>query len=347
MEYHFELPGRKNRREGLIKFADQLTALTNKVGMKLSSRGWAYQLEGFRIINKNQLDMVENIINECRKKGYLPIDFVATEEARKFSGVEIPNSNSPVKNLKSWLTGTLNSAEYYTPDWWYGEKYYIQMLVEKIDIKNLFEPVCQEYHIPIATSKGWSSIIQRGEYAKRFKEAEEMGLKCVLLYCGDHDPDGLRISKFIKKNLMDIADVYWDDGTEGYDPYDLVVDRFGLNYDFIVKNDLTWIENLITGKKTLPNDLSDPKHPNHNMSYVQDYLRNVGAKKCEANALIVRKEEGRQLCRNAIEGYVGAGALDRFEAKRQLVRDEINAFFEKTGLDNTLKKGIKLIDKED
>jgi len=56
------------------------------------------------------------------------------------------------------------------------------MLVEKIDLKSLFGPVCWDYHIPIATSKGWSSMLQRAEYARRFKQAENMGLKCVTGY---------------------------------------------------------------------------------------------------------------------------------------------------------------------
>ena len=94
----------------------------------------------------------------------------------------------------------------------------------------------------IANAKGWSSILQRAEYSRRFKEAEEMGLKCVLIYCGDHDPDGLRISDTIRKNLEQIQEVQWKDGTEGYDPSNLIIDRIGLNFDFIQSNGYTWIE---------------------------------------------------------------------------------------------------------
>jgi len=340
----FTLPTRTNREQGLQNFAEQLKELTAEIGMKLSSRGWAYQLEGFRLINKDQFDLVENLINECRKKGYLPVDFTAEEEARKFSGIEHPETQTTQEYLKSFLEATINSAEYYTPDWWDGEEYYIQMLVEKIDIKNLFYPICKQYHIPIATSKGWSSISQRAEYSKRFKEAEDMGLKCVLLYCGDHDPDGLRISDTIRKNLYDITDIYWNDGTLGYDPTYLRIERFGLNYDFIEKHQLTWIDNLITGSGK---NLASPTHKNYQMPYVQDYLSNYGARKCEANALIKEKTAGKLLCRKAIEKYLGIDALRRFEVKRQEIRDEMNTFFEKTGLDETLKTAIKTIEDEE
>lgn len=87
------------------------------------------------------------------------------------------------------------------------------------------------------------------EYAKRFKQAEDRGLKCVLLYCGDHDPDGLRISEFIRKSLEGLEDIVWSEGTEGYNPDNLEIERFGLNYNFIETNKLPWIDDVITGSK--------------------------------------------------------------------------------------------------
>jgi len=685
-----KLPGRKNRKEALARFAETLKEISGQVGFKISSRGWCYQLEGFQLITKARFDLVENIVNECRAKGYLPIDFTAEEEARKFSGVEIPEDISPVEFMKQYLEATLRCENWYTPDWWQGEEYYIQMVVEKIDIKTLFTPVCRRYHIPIATcfdaeteiltrdgwkkfldltnsdkvatmnrngelvyckptriinepyegsmyyiknratdqmlkpnhqsyvkrqrnrkenerfeltpisevahlqnlrfrkdikwvgverqyfrlppilsnggsnvtksklemdvwlqflgyylsegsttkkknhvyrvqlaqknpviqqkmancvrnlgynfykdyqsiqisnkqlyaylnrlgkahekyipreflelsprqlrilldalidgdghrregrmvsvtsskrladdiqelalkasyyasvslkekvgtkggvihgreiitkhqtyavnicsarkefrinhgkkdwelvsysgnvhcvevptgiiyvrrngkpvwsgnSRGWSSMLQRAEYAQRFKEAEKRGLKCVLLYCGDHDPDGLRISEFLRKNLRDLKDVLWSNGTRGYDPSGLIIDRFGLNYDFIIANNLTWIDNLITGSKK---NLADPSHPNYHQTYVQDYLAKIGVRKCEANALVVRPREAAELCRNAIEKYLGPGALERFKDKREVVRREAGEFRKRTGLNVVVEKALKLMENE-
>jgi len=332
------------RRAELARFAKGLGDINLIVGFPISARGWCYQLEGFGLVTKAQFDRVENVINECRKKGYLSIDFTAEEEGRKFSGVEIPETDTPVAYMKRFLEATLKCENWYTPDWWEGEEYYLQMVVEKIDLKTLFEPVCREYHIPIATSKGWSSMLQRAEYARRFKEAEEKDLKCALLYCGDHDPDGLRISQFLRSNLEDLKDITWGDGTEGYDPYDLIIDRFGLNFDFIEENNLTWIENLITGSKK---NLAAPSHPNYSMPYVQWYLQNIGERKCEANALVVRPEAARELCRKAITKYVGEGALDRFKEKRQTIKDELKDFRGKTGLDKAVNEALKLIKKEE
>ncbi len=335
----FEVPTRRNKDNGLAQFADELIKLDGEIGFKISARGWCYQLEGFRLINKDQFDKVEGLINSCRASGLIPIDFTAEEEGRRFSGVERPEPQTPEEYLASILEASLSCEEFYTPDWWTHEEYYIQMLVEKIDLKTLFQPVCQRYHIPIATSKGWSSMLQRAEYAKRFSNAENEGLKCVLLYCGDHDPDGLRISEFIRKNLGDLQNIVWEDGTLGYDPSDLIIDRFGLNYDFIITNNLTWIDNLITGSG---NNLASPSHRNYNMPYVQNYLTDIGERKCEANALVIDPPASRELVQNTIVTYLGDNALERFEQRRQEIRDVLSKFRQKTGLTAKINEIIQL-----
>lgn len=340
-----EMPSRGKGRENSIQtFADELKKIQSQIDFKVSARGWCYQLEQFGLITKAEFSKVETLINkECRQRGYLPIDFVAEEESRKFSGIETPNESSPLEFIKSFLNDVLIAERYYTPDWWDGEEYYIQMVVEKIDLKSLFTPVCVEYHIPIATSKGWSSMLQRAEYARRFKEAEDKGLKCVLLYCGDHDPDGLRISEFLRSNLDDLRNIVWGDGEEGYDPCELTIDRFGLNYDFIIANNLSWINNLITGSGK---NLALPSHPNHFMSYVQDYLAAIGERKCEANALVVAPTQGRLLCQQTIENYVGEGALQRFKNRWLTISNEIGKLREKTGVKASIEEAIRIISDE-
>lgn len=331
----------KATEERLLDFAKKIKVLQDQIGFKVSARGWCYQLESERLINKDEFDKVESWINKCRKRGILPIDFTAEEEGRKFSGVEVPDSDTPIEDLRYWIENTLTTEERYKANWWDGEEYYIQMLVEKIDLKTLFEPVCKKYKIPIATSKGWSSMLQRAVYSRRFKEAEEQGLKPLLLYCGDHDPDGLRISDFIKKNLEDLKDIEWEDGLTGYDPQDLIIVRFGLEADFIEKHKITWINNLITGSKK---NLGSPNHKNHFMPYVQEYIGKFGIRKCEANAIVPMPKIARKLVEDTIKEYLGKDAEKRFLDKRQAVRDEVQKFRKKTGLDKSLSKALEMID---
>jgi hypothetical protein len=323
---------RKITRTKLEEFANLMIELSDVIGEKISARGWCYIMEGKRYINKDQFDKVEEAINRCRREGLLPVDFVAEEKARMFENVEIPTEDkgSDMAYVLDWmLRDVLNGHKYYIPDWWDGEKYYIQMVVEKVDLVTFFQPVCKEYHIPIANAKGWSSILQRAEYARRFKEAEEKGLQCVLLYCGDHDPDGLRISDTLRNNLEQVKDIRWDDAVEGYDPTNLEIHRFGLNYDFILRNRYTWIDNLITGSGK---NLASPLHRNYKLAYVQAYLKKIGIRKCEANAIVTTPDIAKALVRDEIERWLGKDAKDRFRKKRDKAIDDYNELLEESNL---------------
>lgn len=330
-----KLPSRgANRLYELQQFAEQLIEIDEKTGFKVSSRGWCYQLEGYGVITKGEFNRVNNLINECRKNGMLPIDFVAEESARRFEGVTEPSwlTETPEEALKSWIQATIDAGKHYTPDYWNGEKYYIQMLVEKVDLVTLFKPVCKEFHIPIATSKGWSSILQRAEMAERFKDMEEYDNIPVLLYAGDHDPFGLAISDYLLKNLWDVSN-----GT-GWDPENLIIDRFGINYEFIIENDLTWIDNLETGSGKGP-DKSNP--------IVNRYIEAYGERKVEANAIVTNPQAGRDLCRNAIIKYLGEGVTDRFIQKRDDVISTFKDIQERTGILEPLNEAYEALDKDE
>ncbi len=328
----------KAREQEIVEFARALIIIDRETGFKVSSRGWCYQLENLLVLTKDNFDRVQNLINQMRKKGYLPIDFTAQDASRQWASIEFPTKGTPVEYLGTFLKACMRIYDLYTPNWWDGEEYYLQMMVEKIDLKTLFLPVCEKFHIPISTAKGWSDINQRAEMAERFKAAEEKGLIPILLYAGDFDPFGVNISETLLKNMWQIA------GGTGWEPENLVVDRFGLNLEFIEENNLSWIENLKTSAKPPKiNDLADPRHPQHYLPFVQDWLENVGARKVEANALVVAPAAGRDLCKQSIERWLGTDALSRFQAKRDEVKREIEDFDSDVGVMDAIQEALELI----
>ncbi len=326
----------------LRRFVDFIEELSEQIGFKVSSRGWGYILEQRGMIDKSEFNKVEGVINRCRREGLLPVDFVAEESARAFANVEEATDDSHRDHVLGWAEAVLESDRYFTPDWWEGEEVYIQMVVEKIDLVTLFQPICARFHIPIANAKGWSSILQRAEYCRRFAEAEARGLRCVLLYCGDHDPDGLRISETLRKNLEDVSRIRWSDGTDGYDPANLEIHRFGLEAKFIRQNRLTWIDNLITGSGM---DLASRRHRNHRMPYVQSYLKTIGRRKCEANSIVVVPQMGRRLCEQTILRYLGHDAPDRFRAKKGLAKERIDRVLDESGAGKHVRWAIARLKK--
>jgi hypothetical protein len=270
----------------------------------VSSRGWCYILENEQGLSKGDFDKAQNLINECRKNGLLPLDFTVEDEARSADNLERCDDASP-ERYATGLARTLHQWHHYSPvSFWANQPVYIQMLVEKIDLKYLFLPVCQQFRVPLINSRGWSDLNMRAALMRRFQEHERQGRRAILLCANDHDPTGLQIPDLLPKHLEELS------RSVGWSPHNLVIERFGLNADFIEAHRLSWIDGLKTGSGK---DLGDPRHKQHGFDYVQDYIAQFGKRKVEANALVVRPEAGRQLCREAIERHLDMGAIAAFE----------------------------------
>ena len=259
---------------------DQFAAVIRKIAsgldFKPSSRGWCYILEGMGYLTKADFDACFRLINDCRKRGILPLDICSEDDKRQFENLEDITDLSAEEFAAAYIRGLADVPDMYAPfSFWEDQSYFVQMLVEKIDLKELFKSVCARFHIPIANAGGWGDLHVRANMMQRFKFWEERGKTSVLLYCGDFDPGGMLMSDALTNNMaeMELA--------VGWDPSNVIIDRFGLNLDFIEANNLSWIDNLITGSGMA---LDNPKHPDHNKPYVQKWLDEIGARKVEANA---------------------------------------------------------------
>jgi hypothetical protein len=294
----------------LRRWCEGITKIYSTLDFKVSARGWCYILESHKL-DKGDFDVAERLINDCRKNGFLPLDICCEDDGRQAENLESIDDETPAEFAQGWIDYLLNHIhKRYCPiSFWNGLDTYVQMTVEKIDLKSLFSPVCKPFHLPLQNISGWNDINSRVAIMRRFKHWEARGKRIFLLHCGDHDPGGLNISNFLRSNFVDLAKVV------GWSPENLHIERFGLNADFIRRHRLTWIDNLITGSG---GNLADRNHPDHFKPYVQNYLREFGARKVEANALVVKPEAGRKLCRDAILKYVPETAVTKFERRLKL-----------------------------
>lgn len=270
-------------------------------------RGWCYILEKHGL-RKGDFRAAEKLITDCRKSGMLSLDICAEDGSRATIGIQNLDDADIEGEAESWLNYLLNDVhKNYTPcGFWDDLDVYVEVAVEKLDLRNLFESPCAKFFVPITNFKGWSDLNSRAAMMERFAQHEAAGRRCVLLLCGDHDPGGLHITSTMRKNLSDLSRAV------GWSPENLLIIRFGLNADFIDRHGLTWIDNLETSSGQ---QLDDPNHDDHGKEYVQDYITRFGVRKCEANALVVVPEIGRQLCRHAILEHVPADAPARYRER--------------------------------
>jgi hypothetical protein len=306
--------GELRYREDLGAFCRHILEINSTLDFRVTSRGWCYLAENAGMITKGEFDAAQRLSNDSRKNGDLPLDICADDDKRAADGLQ--RLDGEVDDQADALVAYIHKAhEYYTPlSFWEDLDTYVEIAVEKSDLKSLFAPICREFKIACTNIGGWADLNCRAAMIRRFRDHELAGRRIVLLYCGDHDPGGLHISGFLRSNFEDLA------GAVGWYPSNLIIDRFRLNADFIEANGLLWINNLETagGRR-----LDDPAHPDHRKPYVQDYLREFGPRKVEANALVVRPREGRELCRQAILKYVPASAPAAYRAKLAIARAEL------------------------
>ena len=319
------------------------------LGFAPSSRGWCYALESIGLITKGEFDKAIKTMATLRKTGHLGFDLVAHDDSRALNGEDVYHRTStPRAHLEQWVKKALDQGRLYRPvSYWKHQSYYPIVMVEKIDLVNLFRPVLPPA-VKIFNARGWADVNSRVNLVRECMWAEENGLEPVILYCGDHDPAGLQISDTLKGTLRDIsttlgyceelwdeeedrfltleeyneADDYWEDlSAEDLTPKtdSLRVIRFGLNEAQIQQGNLSWIENLETsGGK----DLANPKHPDHSKPYVKSYLYAYGPRKVEANALIANPALGRSIMRQAIWRFLDQDAVDLWEDQNKEARDE-------------------------
>lgn len=317
----------EKHREQLQQFSGLILEISSTLDFKIGSRGWCYVLEQHGL-DKGEFARAESLIGDCRKAGLLPLDICADDDARAASNLhqaraltERPNLAEYVRNELDYIDSVRDEAiESAGQDWtpwtfWERQDCYIEMLVEKIDLKELFKNTCSQFNIPIGNSRGWPDINSRAAMMQRFSYWESQGKQVVLLYCGDHDPAGLGISQSLRKMFDDLS------GAVGWRPNDLVIDRFGLNADFIDAHGLSWIQGLETssGKR-----LDHPGHKDHKKDYVQQYIQKFGPQKCEANSLVTQPAAGRKLCLDAICNYLPESAPKLFQERLAAERKDVH-----------------------
>jgi hypothetical protein len=313
--------------EKVAAFCDAILELRSRLDFDVGSRGWAYLLEGERFIDKDEIDAAQALVNTCRKSGQLPLDICSEDDKRAAENIE--EIDPAPKEMAARIFDYVQTAEdgYTSFSFWDDLDTYVQVGVEKSNIKNLFTKTCAEFYVPIANLGGWADLNVRAGYMQRFAEKEAEGKKCVMLAFTDLDPGGLHIADKLRSNLEELARaVSWS-------PNNLIIERFGLDAEFVDREGLVWINNLVTSKGEYP--LDDRRHPDHYKPYVQDYLRKYGARKVEADALLKVPNLGRALCRQGILKYVSVNAPRRYLAKlkpyRVDMRRELDRLFKRGG----------------
>lgn len=330
--YDFQMPPASGplhlRREARQDMGEAIERLSRETGYRFGPRGWAYYAEGLGLITKGEFDRFEKLLTDMRKDGELDPDVIEPDASRIATTVYDfeATSYSPEEQAQyaiDEIRERLNiwARAFHEIGFWDGLDFYVEMIVEKKDLVQIFRDTADRYNVRITNGKGDTDIHTRLAMLKRFRDHSYDGRRCILLAIGDHDPKGLHIVEGLHRTIMSCAGIK---GLDWDDP-DFEVVNIGLTEAQIDDLDLMKIGNLETGGGR---DLSDPSHPDHYKPYVQDYLARFGVWKCEANALVGNPRKAKALLEDAINRFVPGDHLVNVEAQnepsQEAVRDEIS-----------------------
>jgi len=89
----------------------------------------------------------------------------------------------------------------YQEDLWIGQLYRPEVWIEKAALTGVIAPVCEEFRVPYFASIGNNSQTLQHEAGKRFTELFDQGLIPLVLHLGDHDPNGIDMTRDNEKRL--------------------------------------------------------------------------------------------------------------------------------------------------
>jgi hypothetical protein len=78
---------------------------------------------------------------------------------------------------------------------------HVELVVEKLTVKSVIEPVAKKYTMPMTIGRGYCSINPRYEIVQRYRQSGKDRL--ILLIASDFDPDGDEIAESFVRSVRD------------------------------------------------------------------------------------------------------------------------------------------------
>ena len=129
------------------------------------------------------------------------------------------------RNVRSTLTfddpadRIKSAALSYSEDLWLGQEYRPEVWIEKDALVGVIEGVCEQFRVPYFSCRGNVSEPEMYAAGKRFEAQLDQGLIPIVLHLGDHDPNGLDMTRDIRERL------------ELFARQPVKVKRLGLNFE--------------------------------------------------------------------------------------------------------------------
>lgn len=229
-----------NRREIQIHGYD----IAEEYDGNLTVRQLYYQFVGRGLVNPQLISdkqgadrfykRVVAALTAARMNGDFPFDWLVDrmrtcEESQAFA--DFTEVDMALDDIAEKISEAEKWAVYR--DRWLGQKTYVLVGVEKDALSGVLQEPCEQLGVGLFVFRGYASVSSLYELCLNLQRAylESSAEEAVLLYLGDHDPDGWEIPRSALRNIRRIIEL------EGLSMPSFRVERIALNMDQVQRYD--------------------------------------------------------------------------------------------------------------
>jgi hypothetical protein len=191
----------------------QALSIAGEYDGNLTLRQLYYQLVARGYIPNSQASYsrLGVILADARLAGTFPFEWLMdrTRESRPGSFIV---DQTDVHRMLTQAADEVRTAprRWIWRDRWLGQPTHVSVWVEKEALAGVFEEPCSTLGVAWFVLRGYSSLSALSQWVDHTNRAFEDGRgieRAVVLYFGDHDPDGWEIPRSAERNVRAIADV--------------------------------------------------------------------------------------------------------------------------------------------
>ena len=182
-------------------------------------------------------------------------------------------------------------------DRWARQDTYVEVWVEKDALSQVIARACQPLHVPFMATKGYLSASEAWRAGQRFEEKRDEGKRVVMLHLGDHDPEGIDMTRDNGDRL------------EKYSGWESVeVQRLALNMDQVLEHN------------------PPPNYAKASSSRFEGYVDQFGEECWELDAL--EPATIRQVIRDQIREFIDPDKWEEAEDEEKEKREHLSKLWE-------------------
>ena len=135
------------------------------------------------------------VLTRARLFGLIPWEAIA-DETRPVTGTRYNKDAATFVDLEThhFLRG-------YRRDLMQSQADHVELIVEKLTVQGIIDPIARQFCIPTTVGRGYCSINPRYEIVQRYRQSGKDRL--VLLIAGDFDADGEEIAESFARSIRD------------------------------------------------------------------------------------------------------------------------------------------------